>query len=79
MNDTCNRLLRGHRKQSSETTASDCLEAQTRRESQNKQTKTKSKQNKTQNGQQRYNIWVITAQTKLLRSNNDAVGCYERL
>ena len=79
MNDTCNRLPRGHRKQSSETTASDCLEAQIRRESQDKQTKTKSKQNKTQNGQQRYNIWVITAQTKLLRSNNDAVGCYERL
>ena len=29
MNDTCNRLPRGHRKQSSETTASNCLEAQT--------------------------------------------------
>ena len=46
MNDTCNRLPRGHRKQSSEATTSDCLEAQTKRESQDKKTKTKGKQTK---------------------------------
>ena len=54
MSDACNRLSRGHRKQSGEMTASDCLEAQTKRESQDKQTKQKAKK-KTQNGQQRYN------------------------
>ena len=58
----CNRLPRGHRKQST-----DCLEAQTKRESQDKQTKTKCKQTKL-DGQQRYNIPYHKYRTRIFKT-----------